>query len=133
MKLDYDILENYLVTIRDFEKPFINTKELFEILGYSFDSQENNQIAYHYLHLLCDEALIEVIGKYKTIQSNITGHGTIHLNIQNLRLTALGHKSVEAMTNNKFWLKLKKPLNELGISGIKLIPALSIELLKSML
>ena len=113
MKLDYDLIRKILENIEtqsDGQK--IIWVKANEIQG----NYSQQQIDYH-LKILGDDALID-------IQAQLNGAlGTTAIN----RLTAEGHRVLEAMKNDTIWNKIKGAALNMGVDGVKQIPSLAIK------
>ncbi len=139
MNLDYIVLKEYLNFFRNSNKPILTLGDLFNLKGFDNYNEISDHIqneAYHYLHLMKDEGLIECISDNVDIQLNLGFTPTSNftewlINVSTAyRLTSLGYKVVEAMSNNMIWNKIKTSIKTIGIEGVKQIPSLALALFK---
>jgi len=113
MKLDYNLIKSILEKI---EKDANGYDTVWIQANKLSDSFTQEQIDYH-LQILEDDALIDVQAQGGTL-------GTIAIS----RLTAEGHRVLEAMQNDTLWNKIKDKVDMLGKQGLKEIPSLFIKL-----
>ena len=117
MKLDYDLIK---LILGDIERQS-DGQNCFQVVADKIEegfSQE--QVDYH-LQILEDDALVD-------IQTRIDGAvGTTMIN----RLTAEGHRVLEAIESDTFWQKFKSGTFGVGRDVLKQIPSLCIKMLLS--
>lgn len=110
MKLDYELNKKILLWIQD------NTDGI-KMVWVTPQNLEGNytqdQINYH-MHLMSDDFLIE--GKFH--------RGAICVS----RLTAEGHRVLEAISNDKLWQKIQGFMKDAGIGALKEIPGIAVKL-----
>jgi hypothetical protein len=135
MKIDYDKIKEFLQIFEDSKEPTINTLKIFEKLKYSDKNDEDSKQVWFYLKLLNDQGLLECLNqdsdKKETLGFSYFGNGQIHMIILNFRLTMQGYQTLESMTNQNIWNKLKVPLTQIGIEGLKQIPSLAIKIFET--
>jgi len=129
MRIDYEIIKRYLKVFQENERHLINTIELFDRLEYDSDNQKDCQEAYHYLHQLNDQELIDCIHDKEELGFILLGNGGINLRVTDFRLTHLGHQTYEAMNSSKIWSKINGMISKLGDSGLKQIPTLAVKMI----
>jgi len=130
MKLDYDKIKSFLTLLGDAHKPVLNTKEIFSELEYNVENDDHANEVFYYLNLLNDQGLIDCLkDKNNDLGFQFLGHGELLIITKNFRLTMQGHQTLEAMSENKVWKRIKEPLKNLGIGGLKQIPALALKLI----
>ena len=110
MKLDYDLIKALLEKI---ETTCHGRGSLYSATD-GLDNFEMEQIDYH-INILADDDLVEI--------AEVVHAGFICVS----RLTAEGHRVLEAMRSNSVWNKIKDQVISAGISGLKQIPALAIK------
>lgn len=116
MKLDHDLIRKILEKI----ETDANGAQPISIKDGSLDGNfRQHEIDYH-LQILADDQLI--------VAKTLKGEGRI-IDIMILRLSAEGHRVLEAMRNDGVWSKIKDTARMLGVEGLKQIPALAIKLL----
>lgn len=119
MKLDYQLIELILMKVEKegdgFKSVRINSKDCKS-------EEEFIALAYHY-KLLSENGLID--GKVDELPYK---GNSVPIEIRFKDLTLLGHQALEAMKNNTIWGKIKSKVQELGVEGLKQIPALAIKL-----
>ena len=117
MKLNYDLIKQILIFIEESEE----TDGSGPLMFHQNDAEESfpgvsfEVITYHF-HILDDDGLIQGFDKF---------HGGFYFN----RLTANGHRVLEAMKNNGLWDKIKNGAIAAGISGLQQIPSTAIQVL----
>lgn len=134
MKIDYEQIKRFLSAFESSETPLFNTINIFTTLGYNEKNNEDSKQVLFYMNLLKDQGLIECISNNNADKDNLGfsySGNQIDIKILNFRLTILGHQTLESMSNNKLWDKIKGPLSKLGIESLKQIPSLAIQLLSS--
>lgn len=130
MELDYDKIKTFLSVLRGSAQPTLNTLEIFQLLRYDHNEKNDFNLVWHYLKLLNDQNLIECLGdKNGDLGISFTGSGEPIISVKSFRLTMNGHQTLEAMSNNKIWTKVKVVLETMGIAGLKKIPGLALKLL----
>lgn len=116
MKMDYDLIKAIL---EDIEKRHHGQDLIFVHAENLLDKKpewEGRHVNYH-IRLLFDDGLVKV-------QAWPPAN---NLDIPINRLTAEGHRVLEAMRNDTLWNKIKDSAVAAGISGLKQIPALAIK------
>ena len=124
MKLDYELLRTILEHIEeatDGQERHTISRETFPdsaIQCVSFDV-----LAYHFDILCLNEFVAGGV-----LRSSLGGH-KVATNIDYFNLTFEGHKLLDCMRNKTLWNNIKSQVKELGVEGLKKIPALAISLL----
>lgn len=137
MKIDIDVLKNYLIVFEEYDSPVISTYELFKQLGLNYQKNDDIKIVYHYLKILYDQDLIDIESNKPDDRRSLGitfGHsGIIMLSSKHFRLTNEGHKTLEIMLQSKIWNFTKSQLGTIGIESIKQIPAIGLAFIKTQL
>ncbi len=114
MKLDYDCILRALKHVEGFQTDGGKTYA-FPLKNIGQDITERNQLIYHY-RLLIEEGMIQG----KIYRSDMTLS----------RLTLSGHQLLESLEKESLRDQIKDKAKDLGIEGLKEIPALAIDLLR---
>lgn len=120
MELDYQLIESILEKV---EKEGNGFKPVRITAQDCKDEEEFIVLAYHY-KLLSDNGFINA-----NISEQSYKGESMPYEIQFKSLTFVGHQAIDAMRNNTIWGKIKSKAQELGVEGLKQIPALAIQLL----
>lgn len=124
MRLDYDLLatilkhveevtdgqERHTITRNTFSPSLIEC-ESFEVLAYHFD-------------VLCLNGFIDG----NVLRTPYQGH-RVASNVDYFNLTLQGHQLLDSIQNQAIWNRIKAKAQELGVEGLKQIPALAISLI----
>ena len=113
MKLDYDLIKKILEKIEAESNGQDTVWIKADKLSGTFTQE---QIDYH-LQILEDDYLVKITSRLKGVPGKLAID----------RLTAEGHRVLEAMVNDTIWNKIKDGLSELGVDGLKKIPGLAIK------
>ena len=136
MKTDIEDIKKILKTIYEFKEPILNIKQLAELLEVDWRKTEGLKWLYHNLMILKDQELIVGVNlKYDQAENlgfMFTVSGVIMPSLGVfLRLTDDGHKVIEAMSQSKIWESIKTQIKDVTKEGLKLIPSLAIDYLKT--
>lgn len=133
MKVDYEKIKEILIVFEESNRPIISTLEIFTLLNYDDDNQEDFDIVWHYLKLLREQDLIECLNdRENNLGISFSGNGEPIVSVKNFRLTIIGHQTLETMKTHKTWKKVKKGLNTMGIESLKKIPTLAIKMISEL-
>ncbi|SHF01273.1 Hypothetical protein SAMN05444278_1155 [Psychroflexus salarius] len=131
MKLDLELTKKILNFIRNESQPFIYNFDLFNKINPE-KNLETDKLIWHHLDILFDKGLI----KNQNQNDNDTGidltpNGSLTIKQKRLRLSDIGHQTIESLENDSLWKKLSRKINPLTSESIKLIPSLTIEIIKT--
>ncbi len=114
MKLDYDLIK---IILEEIERKSDGQKTVWMCASKIQGTFSQEQIDYH-LQILEDDNLVYIEDRNK----GVVGSTAIN------RLTAEGHRVLEAMKNDTIWNKIKGGVLERGREGLKQIPSLFISM-----
>ncbi len=123
MKLDYDLIQRILEKIEADSTPGspLSSGALVS-LAEDAGSAAQATIDYH-LQVLHDDRLVVIVTMGPGRTYSVPGL------IMMDRLSAEGHRVLDAMRNDTIWAKIKDVAKGLGKEGLKQIPGLAIKLL----
>ena len=137
MKIDIEVVKNYLTVFQKYDSPVISSLEIFKQLGLNHQLNQDIKLVYHYLKILFDQDLIDIESikpeDRQTLGFTFGHGGTIFLNVRNFRLTNDGHKTLEVMLQPKIWNFTKSQLRTIGVESLKQIPTLALAFIKTQL
>lgn len=137
MKIDIEVVKNYLTVFQEYDSPVISTYELFKLLELNYQKKEDIKILYHYLKILFDQDLVDIESTKaedkQTLGFSFSHSGTVILVSRQFRLTNEGHKTLEIMQQSKIWNFTKSQLGTIGIESIKQIPTIALSFIKTQL
>jgi hypothetical protein len=117
MKIDIEIVKNYLTVFQEYNSPVISTYELFKQLELDFQKKDDIKTLYFYLKILFDQDLIDIESSKaedkQTLGFSFSHSGNVILLSRYFRLTNEGHKTLEIMQQSKIWNLLKPNLAQL--------------------
>jgi hypothetical protein len=138
MNIEIDKLKQYLKAFQASVEPTLTVAELTEAVNLDWKQNTDFKESYHYIKLLYDQNLIEGF-KLNPAQESTLGFDYMHGGILvgnislRLRLTHLGHQTLETLEQSKFLEITKKQIGNIGVESVKLIPSLFIEMAKTYL
>lgn len=137
MKIDIEVVKNYLTVFQEYDSPVISTYELFKLLGLDYQKNDDIKVLYHYLKILFDQDLIDIESTKaedkQTLGFSFSHSGRVILLSRQFRLTNEGHKTLEIMQQSKIWNFTKSQLGTIGVESIKQIPTIALAFIKDQL
>jgi|GEM_PF-3598588 len=137
MKIDIEIVKNYLTIFQEHDSPVISTLEIIKKLGLNNQLSSDIKLVYFYLKILYDQDLIDIESTRFEDRQNLGftfGNGDIvFLSSRNFRLTNEGHKTLEIMLKSKIWNFTKTQLETIGVESLKQIPTIALAFIKAQL
>jgi|GEM_PF-3402911 len=88
-----------------------------------FPDHKWKDVVYHF-DILADDNLIK---GYKAHTNSMNNDGPLEIKFE--RLSAEGHRVLEAMKNDTLWNKIKGTAMEAGVNSIKQIPSLAVSMI----